>query len=134
MPTAVTVMPSDVFGLSQAWRGKHWHAYLETGRAERSVARWQRLQCDPDAVLESPDAVAEWIEQQILELGGTCKVMAVADRQWVEINDADDLAHLFGEHVVIASRGDSIFTDIYHPDQRIELYVEAVSVDDCDHN
>lgn len=126
-------MPSDLLGLSEAWNGKHWHAYLQTDSAGRSVARWQRLQREPDAVLTSPDAVAEWIEQRLLELGERRTVWASADREWVEIGDADDLAHLYGEHVVIASRGDSIYTDIYHPDQRIELYVEAVNVDDCDH-
>lgn len=125
-------VPSDVFGLSEAWRGKHWHAYLETDPAEKPVDRWQRLQRAPDAVLSSPDDVAEWIEQRLIELGERRKVRAIADREWVEIGDADDLAHLFGEHIVIASRGDSIYTDAYHSARRIELYVEAVSVDDCD--
>lgn len=126
-------MPSDVFGLSGAWRdrGTHWHAYLETEPAV-GLARWQRIQREPDAVLRSPDAVAEWIEQRILELGDRRKVRAIADNEWVEIGDADDLAHLYGEHIVIASRGDSLYTDVYHPDKRIELYVEAVNADDCD--
>ncbi len=128
-------MPSSMFGLSGAWRedGKHWHAYLErNGDTVCSIDRLQRLQREPDAILRSPDAVAGWIEERILELGTTRKVRALTDAAWVEIGDADDLAHLFGEHVVIASRGDSIYTDVFNPDTRIELYLEAVNPDACD--
>lgn len=129
-------MPSDIFGLSGAWRddGKHWHAYCEHNAdpSERSVDRMHRIRRDPDAVLRSPDEVAEWIERRILELGARTSVMAPADKAWVEIGDADDLAHLFGEHVVIASHGDSIYTDVFHPRARIELYIEAVTADVCD--
>lgn len=126
------IVPSDVFGLSNGWHGRHWHAYLEVDPAEQAVDRCQRLQREPDAVLDSPDDVAEWIEQRLLELGERRKVRAVVDRDWVEIGDAEDLAHLYGEHVAMASRGDSIYTDAYHTTRRVELYVEAVSADDCD--
>lgn len=124
-----------MFGLSGAWRedGKHWHAYCQPGEDRPHAAdRVRRLHRQPDAVLASPEEVAEWIEARIIELGGTRKVRAVADGEWVEIGDADDLAHLYGEHIVIACRGHSIYTDVYHPDQHIELYVEAVSANDCD--
>lgn len=128
------MVPSTMFGLSDAWRGegKHWHAYREVDAPPPgSVDRCRQLRRAPDEVLRSPDEVAEWIERQVLELGERRKVRAIADAEWVEIGDADDLAHLFGEHVVIASRGDSIYTDIYHSERRIELLVEAVSGDDC---
>lgn len=125
-----------MFGLSGAWisDGKHWHAFCQTGQDGHSGPgeRWQRIQRPPDAVLTSPEEVAEWIEARILELGGTRKVRALTEGEWVEIGDANDLAHLFGEHIVIASRGDSIYTDVFHPDRHIELYVEAVSRDVCD--
>lgn len=129
----VTAVPNDLFGLSGAWRGKHWHAYVErdVDPRESPVDRWERIRRAPDAVLMSPEAVAEWIEQRVIELGERRKTMAIADRQWVEIGDADDLAHLYGEHIVIASRGDSIYTDVFHAEKRIELYVEAVTADDC---
>lgn len=135
MAWAAKPMPSTMFGLSGAWRedGKHWHAFQQDDDGEQvAVDRWRRLQRQPDAVLHSPDEVAEWIEARIIELGGKRKVRAVADGVWVEIGDADDLAHLFGEHIVVASRGDSIYTDVWHPDKRMELYIEAVSPDVCD--
>lgn len=129
----MTPLPSNLFGLDNDWRGKHWHAYCEhdVDPAERPADRMRRIQRDPDAVLRSPDEVAEWIEARILELGVKTRVFAAGDQQWVEIGDADDLAHLFGEHIVIASRGDSIYTDVHHLDRKIELYVEAVTVDVC---
>jgi len=124
-------MPLGAFGISDAWRGKHWHAYIETDPASRSLSRWQRLETSPDEVLTSPDVVAEWIEVRVIEMGERRQVMAVADRQWVEIGDARDLAHLYAEHFVIASRGDSIYTDVYHSERKIHLYVEAVTADEC---
>lgn len=123
-----------MFGLSSAWceDGKHWHAYCQTGDDRASaVERWRRLQREPDALLCSPDEVAEWIEARIIELGATREVRAVADGEWVEIGDADDLAHLYSEHIVVACRGHTIYTDVYHPDKHIELYVEAVNRDVC---
>lgn len=81
--------------------------------------------------LAHPEQVAEWIEARIIELGGTRQLRAIADGEWVQIGDADDLARLFGEHVVVACRGHSIYTDVYHPDQHIALFVEAVGPDVC---
>lgn len=131
-------MLTDAFGLPGAWAAdeKHWHAYVERNvdPRERAIDRWQRIQREPDAVLRSPEAVAEWIEQRVIELGEKRKTMAIADRAWVEIGDAEDLAHAYGEHVVIAARGDSIYTDVLHAEARIELFVEAVTADDCNHH
>lgn len=96
------------FDISDSWRGKHWHAYVETKDNARSLSRYQRLNETPSAVRTDPDAVAEWIERRAIELGEQRKVRAVADKAWVDIGDSQDLAHLYGENFFIASRGDSI--------------------------
>jgi len=130
----VMPMPSSFFGASSTWRGKHWHAYMVLDSVDDPVSRWRRLQREPDTVLDNPFAVAEWIEQRMLNLGARRAVSAVADHEWVEIKDAEDLAHLYGEHMLIASRGDSVYVDVYHPPRRVELFVEAVSRRQCEHH
>lgn len=62
-------MPLGRFEISYAWRGKHWHAYVEMDATNRSLSRFQRLERPPDATLPTPDGVAEWIEARIMELG-----------------------------------------------------------------
>jgi intein/homing endonuclease len=124
-------MPLTGFEISDTRRGAHWHAYVEMDDSNRSLSRFQRLGRTPDATLSSPDGVAEWIEARIMELGERRRVMAIADREWVEIGDARDLAHLYAENFVIASRGDSIYTDVYHSTRTIRLYVEALTDDEC---
>lgn len=74
-------MPLASFEISDAWRGKHWHAYIETDAANRSLSCVQRLERTSDATIFGPDGVAEWIEARIMELGERRRVMAIADRE-----------------------------------------------------
>lgn len=124
-------MPLTGFEISDTWRGAHWHAYIETDDENRSLSRFQRPGRTPDATLSSPDGVAEWIEARIIELGERRRVMAIADRDWVEIGDYSDLAHAYTENFAIASRGDLIYTDVYHSARTIRLCVEALTDDEC---
>lgn len=131
---------ADPFPLPDGWRasGAHWHAYAYAYRAgdaqplDIPADRWQRLQRRPDAVLRNPDEVATWIEARTVEHGEKRQVWSIAEQAWIAIGDADDLAHLFGEHIVIAARGDSIYTDVFNSHRDIELFVEAVTTDGCD--
>jgi hypothetical protein len=125
---------------STAWReaGVHWHAYADYRRVGpdgkiQAVAtdRLRRLETDPAAVLHTPDEVAWWIEERTVEWGKQRTVRATADGVWVAIGDAEDLAHLCTENVLIAARADSIYTDVYSESANIELFVEVVGSDEC---
>jgi len=111
-------MPSD------EWHGVHWHASVgSTWDGERTAA----------AVLRSPWQVAEWLDRQTRQHVHHREVVAIAERVWVTIGDEDDLEHLRQENFRIASRGDSIHTDVYAESARHVLHVEAVTDAQCTH-
>ncbi|RZS32487.1 helix-turn-helix protein [Herbihabitans rhizosphaerae] len=114
----------------------HWHGYHDTRPYDGSVPtgeRVVRLAREPDAVLCDPWAVASWLDEKTRAHVLHAESFAFQNRMWVSIGDEDDLQHLREEHALIASRGDSIYTDIYTPDEneRHDLYVEAVTDDQC---
>lgn len=96
---------------------------------DRAV-RWKR---QPDSVLRTPWEVATWIDERTRAHGHRREVWVAREREWVAIGDEDDLAHLRQENFAIASRGDSIHTDIYAESKHHDLYVEAVTDDQCLH-
>jgi len=126
------MLPSDEWQHPQV----HWHAYVETrerdeaaGTAER-VARRER---EPDAVLRSPWRVASWIDNQTRRHVNVRKVWAGHEGVWVTIGDEDDLEHLRRENYRIATCGDSIYTDIYSESEHHDVYMEAVTDEQCLH-
>lgn len=128
----------DSFLPSDEWHKPkvHWHAYLgrrEPGSQARVGDRVARRERAPDAVLRSPFAVASWIDKQTRSHVLRREVFAMREGMWVSIGDEDDLEHLRQENFLIASRGDSVFTDIYSESQHIDLYVEAVTDEQCTH-
>lgn len=128
----------EPFSPSGEWEAAavHWHAYAETtaeGTRSRTADRIARRDETPDAVLRTPLEVARWIEQQTRAHVSHREVYAIHSREWVSMGDEDDLAHLRRENVLIASRGDSIYTDIFSETDRHDLYVEAVTHEQCTH-
>lgn len=123
---------------SDEWQsvGTHWHAYAETrprdthANTDKRIARRERT---PDAVLRTPHAVVTWIDKQTRALVLHREVFAVREGMWISIGDEDDLEHLRQENLLIASRGDSIYTDIYSESEHHDLYVEAVTDEQCTH-
>lgn len=130
MPIFESFLPSDKWQRSRV----HWHAYAEIRERDTPSAvgdRIARRERSPDAVLRTPLAVASWIDQQTREYVLHREVWANFEGQWVSIGDEDDLEHLRQENFGIASRGDSIYTDIYSETERYDLYVEATTDDQC---
>jgi hypothetical protein len=124
--------PSDRWRLAEV----HWHAYAETrpdGAQPRIADRVERRERAPDAVLRTPFEVAKWIDEQTRAHVLHREVVAIQERVWVSIGDEDDLAHLRRENFLIASRGDSIYTDIFAESDHHDLYVEAVTHAQCTH-
>lgn len=112
-------LPSDEWQAA----GVHWHAFTETPKTRET----------PAAVLRSPWEVARWIDARTREHVHKREVWALHERLWVSIGDEDDLAHLRQENYAIASRGDSIHTDIYAESERRHVYVEAAIRGHCRH-
>src|SRR5438445_634908 len=105
---AGVVMCADSLPLTDAWRwdGVHWHAYAGTrddARAARPHGREARLAQAPEAVLTTPDEVADWIDGHIREHLNQQRVWAIRDNEWICIGDEDDRARLWKFHAAIAS-------------------------------
>lgn len=117
-------LPSDEWQAA----GVHWHAFTDQrGTTDRTARRAK----PPEAVLRSPWEVARWIDARTREHVHKREVWALHERLWVSIGDEDDLEHLRQENYIIASRGDSIHTDIYAESERHDVYVEAVTNAQC---
>ena len=124
----VVILPSDEWQAA----GVHWHAYAEArtpGAVEQRASRRSRM---PDSALHSPWQVARWIDDHLRRDVQRREVFAARDGVWVTIGDENDLAHLRQENFLIASRGDSIYTDVYADHGHRDLYVEAVTDVQCD--
>lgn len=121
---------------SEAWEtaGVHWHAYASVGdRDEFAVvplARVQRLELTPDAVLATPDEVGDYIAEWVGSRDGRPTVFAPGDGVWVEVGDAADMERIRGDYALIAARGDSAYVHLALGGGREDLYLEAV-IDDC---
>lgn len=132
MPNFESFLPSDEWQSA----GVHWHAFAETrapGAVSQTGERVARREAVPHAVLRSPWEVARWIDEQTRAQVDHRKVWSAGEARWVEIGDEDDLEHLRQENFGIASRGDSIFTDVYSESEHHDLYVEAVTDEQCQH-
>lgn len=131
-------MLPDSFLPSDEWQagGVHWHAHVEQREAlepMRNGYRSDRLARVPDAVLWSPWAVAKWIDARAREHVWHREVWASHDEEWVAIGDEEDLNELRQQNYFVASRGDSIYADIYTLNTHHDLFVEAVTHDQCQH-
>lgn len=122
------ILPSDEWPVS----GVHWHTYAEARARGATGQRMSRRDRMPDSTLHSPWQVARWIDDHTRRDVQRREVFAARDGVWVTIGDEDDLAHLREENFLIASRGDSIYTDVYTDHEHRDLYVEAVTDVQCD--
>ena len=127
-----SVLPSDEWQSPRV----HWHAFADPRpqdtppRTSERVTRRERV---PDTVLRTPWAIASWIDQQTRQYVHHRQVWAASEGDWVAIGDEDDLEHLRQENFAIASRGDSIYTDVHTEHDHHDLYAEAVTDDQCTH-
>lgn len=130
---ANSIFPSDEWHTS----GIHWHAHVEKRKAldpMRAGHRSDRLTREPQAVLWSPWDVATWIDARTREHVNHREVWAAHEREWVAIGDEDDLNELRRNNYLVASRGDSIYADIYTLSTHHDLFVEAVTHEQCHHS
>jgi hypothetical protein len=118
------------------WRrvGVHWHGYVEQrdGSEQVASARYIRLQRPPDAVLVSPDAAADWIAETTGRHAQHRPVRLIGPSGGAgHMGDEAHLAFLFREHAEVAARGDSVYFDFPTGTDRLHLWCEAVTPDQC---
>lgn len=128
----------DRFLPSDEWQAKavHWHAFIEqrSGNLPMRVGyRADRLSKQPDAALWSPWTVADWIDARTREHVYHREVWSMHEQEWISIGDEGDLNELRHNNYMVASRGDSIYADIYTQKIHHDLFVEAVTSEQCSH-
>lgn len=130
--------PLNAFMPSNEWdtTGVHWHAFIERRERDapmRAGYRADRLRRTPDSILRSPWSVADWIDARTREHVHHREVWSSQEREWIAIGDEDDLNELRHNNFMVASRGDSIYTDIYTLNVHHDLFIEAVTGEQCGH-
>lgn len=112
--------------------GRHWHAYAEVRACRIPSIRADRLRRAPDQVLTTPKAVAEWLRRTKRDQlpAKTVKLLG-AHAGWGYLGDDRHLEHDLIEDEFAASRGDSIYLSFAREHDRLDLWVEAVTTDDC---
>lgn len=111
---------------------KHWHAYSEVWQGQGLSTRADRLAREPDEALRSPRAVSRWLAAMSREhLPRTTVKLLGRNAGWGHVGDDGHLEHDRAADEVIAARGDSVYVSLNREHDRLDLWVEAVTADDC---
>lgn len=120
-----------------AWMrvGVHWHAYVEV-RGDQPFppisTRESRLLEAPDLVLTTPDAVAEWLAGMTRKHAHPEPVRLIGPNGGLgHIGDDGHIEHDQETSIEVASRGNSLYLDFPREQDRMHLWVEAVTAEDC---
>ena len=116
-------------------RGVHWHGYAETRDGtellESLSTLSQRLTRDPDTVLSTPEEVISWITAMTRHAHRT-QVGLLSGRSRIgHVGDAHHTEHQELTGLEVLDRGDSLYTDIPRETDRMHLYAEAVTLEQC---
>ncbi|MDR7300887.1 hypothetical protein [Haloactinomyces albus] len=112
--------------------GKHWHAYSEVREKQDASTRADRLTREPDEALCNPRAVARWLAEMSHEHSLRTAVKLLGENAgWGHVGDSGHLDHDRFADEITAARGDSVYVSIIREHDRLDLWVEAVTADDC---
>jgi hypothetical protein len=118
-------------------RELHWHGYIRSTveqSAPTPADRLHRLDTDPDAVLNSPVAVTEWLVRGIDGHGDRCALWFPVATRWMTYDATDQIA-LSGEFLHLASRAHSVYAAVWSVGgPRRELFAEAVTATESVHS
>jgi len=116
------------------FRGVHWHAYVEIrdGDAVGHSVREYRLAEQPAAVFRDPEAAAEWVAATTREHAHPERVRLIGPAGGEgHVGDDGHLQHDLVANLNVLTRGDSLYCDFPREHDRLHLWVEAVTTDDC---
>ena len=114
--------------------GVHWHAYAEVRESSESFHddRADRLQRDPDQVLETPEEVADWIAEMTRKHAHPRHVRLIGPGGGIgHIGDHAHVEHDLAHNLDALCRGNSLYTDFPRENDRLHLWAEAVTAEEC---
>lgn len=120
------------------WRhlGIHWHAHTEidTGDAEQSrKTRADRLELPAEAILNEPDEAADWLAEMAAKHArpDAVRLIGPPPAGWGEVGDEAHLARDLALNLEVLTRGESLGYSFRREQDRMYLWVEAVSNHEC---
>lgn len=119
------------------WRelGVHWHAYVEVrrpGGVDERSDRQVRLARTPERVFTDPETPIGWIAAMSRTHGHRRRVKLLNPApRWVETYDEDHLERDFARDLHVLSAGMSLYVDIDRENDRLHLWIEALTTDHC---
>lgn len=118
------------------WQTKkvHWHGYAET-RGEDPLTpftfREDRLRQSPDIYLMAPADVVGWIATMTAQHALKRPVKLLGGEGYGATGDSGHVNRDAALNMEVACRGDSVYYSFAREDDRMHLWVEAVSIDEC---
>lgn len=119
------------------WRtvNVHWHGYVEISSGdpfEKISTRDERLEKPPDVALMSPDDVAQWLADMTRKHAHPEVVHLIGPGGGTGmIGDDGHINHDMIENFDVLCRGDSVYYDFRRQDDRMRLWAEAVTDNEC---
>lgn len=120
-------------------RGVHWHAYVEVSSDdpfEDITTRDERLTQLPESVLLSPDDVCDWIATMTRTHARHDLVTLIEStdpdgRTRARVGDERHVTRDWHDNLEQLSRGSSVYTHFRRCHDRMRLWAEAVTGEDC---
>lgn len=114
--------------------GVHWHVYAEVRESSEGFhnARTDRLQRGPDAVFRAPEEVADWIAEMTRKHARPRHVRLIGPGGGIgHIGDHGHVEHDLAHNLDVLCRGNSLYTDFPRENDRLHLWAEAVTAEEC---
>ncbi|GGM55294.1 hypothetical protein GCM10012275_28070 [Longimycelium tulufanense] len=92
--------------------------------------RRARLSRTPDAVLETPDAVADWIDDHTRRATRPADLDAAAAGK--RAKDPRDFSDSYRVNLSEASHGHTVHSGVRLPAEQLDFCCEAVTLNECD--
>jgi hypothetical protein len=130
----VTIPERPILTNRWKWIGViHWHEFMRHRVSDSSLILVPDREPVPDAILESPETVADWLDTHVRE-HIVRRMVRVHDR-WGEVGDTEDMARLWSSNAATASHGGSIWMPVRTETGKfVDLLAEAIfDADHCKH-
>ncbi|MEV0700166.1 hypothetical protein AB0I53_19970 [Saccharopolyspora sp. NPDC050389] len=118
------------------WRNRHvhWHAYAEIycRTAVDHTTRAQRLAGKPALVLLAPEDAANWIASMTRRHAHPSAIRLIGTETGIgHVGDDRHIDHDFVTNLDALCQGNSVYQDFPRQTDRLHLWVEAFTPDEC---
>ena len=114
--------------------GVHWHVYVEVRERSDTIneVRFERLRRDPDQVLHTPEEVADWIAEMTRKHAYARHVRLIGPGGGIgHVGDHAHVEHDLAHNLDVLCRGNSVYTDFPRENDRLHVWAEAVTAEEC---